>query len=280
VTFYKFFNQFSKTNKNLETHNDNERNALLMINFMINEYINIYNNSIWDIYNESLDDNMIKFDIYLKRTIETLMKERNSKRLFESKSNISYQSNQDNNKDFIEDLFFYINTLKEKGNKMNDDEKNDYYCQIVNLLRITKVDLSVVSNKINGEMLSKIFELYYGVNSIEKTEDLSSLSLKQSQKEKNKTKSKGDKSPVEKGGYPKNNDKFDLTEKGINTIKKEKEISEQSKRILEYKKKYESLTDNKNKDKNFEDKNKENRPLNQNGETIEDIILLKIQKRN
>ena len=79
---------------------------------MISEYINIYSNSIWDIYNESLDDDMKKFDIYLKRTIETLMKEKNSNRLFESKSNISCQSNQDNNKEFIEDLFFYINTLK------------------------------------------------------------------------------------------------------------------------------------------------------------------------
>ena len=274
VTFYKFFNEFSKTNKNLETHNNNEKNALLMINYMISEYINIYNNSIWDIYKESLDDDMIKFDIYFKRTIETLMKERNSKRLFESKSNISCQSNQDNKKEFIEDLYFYVNTLKEKGNKMNDAEKNDYYCQIVNLLRITEVDFSVVSNIIKGEMLSKIFELYYGINSIEKTEDLSSLSLKQSQKEKNKIKSKGDKSTFEQLGYPKNSDKFDLTEKGINTNKKEKEISEQSKRILEYKKKYESLTDNKNKDKN-----KENIPLNQNNETIVDNNFIKNTKK-
>ena len=265
VTFYKFFNEFSKTNNNLETHNENEKNALLMINYMISEYINIYNNSIWGIYNESLDEDMIKFDIYLKRTIETLMKEKNSKRLYESKSNISCQSNQDNKKDFIEDLYFYINALKEKGNMMNDDEKNDYYYQIVNLLRITGVDFSVVSNKISGEMISKIFELYYGINSIDKAEDLSSLSLKESQKEKSKIKSKYDKSPIEQLGYPKNNDKFDLIEKGINTIKKEKEISEQSKRILEYKKRYESLTDNKNKDKN-----KENVPLNQNRETIVD----------
>ena len=270
VTFYKFFNEFSKTNKNLETHNDNEKNALLMINYMISEYTNIYNNSIWDIYNESLDEDMIKFDIYLKRTIETLMKEKNSKRLFESKSNISYQSNQDNKNDFIEDLHFYINTLKEKGSKMNDDEKNDYYCQIVNLLRITGVDFSVVSNQINGEMLSKIFELYSGINSIDKAEDLSSLSLKQSQMEKSKIKSKGDKSPIEQLGYPKNNDKFCLIEKGINTNKKEKEISEQSKRILEYKKRYESLTDNKDKDKN-----KENVPLNQNSEAIVDNNFIK-----
>ena len=280
VTFYKFFNEFSKTNNNLETHNENEKNALLMINYMISEYINIYNNSIWDIYNESLDEDMIKFDIYLKRTIEALMKEKNSKRLYESKSNISCQSNQDNKKDFIEDLYFYINALKEKGNMMNDDEKNDYYCQIVNLLRITGVDFSVVSNKISGEMISKIFELYYGINSIDKAEDLSSLSLKQSQKEKSKIKSKGDKSPIEQFGYPKNNDKFDLIEKGINTIKKEKEISEQSKRILEYKKRYESLTDNKNKDKNmFEDKNKENVPLNQNRETIVDNNFIKNTKK-
>ena len=245
-----------------------------MINYMISEYINIYNNSIWDIYYESLDDDMKKFDIYLKRTIETLMKEKNSKRLFESKSNISCQSNQDNNKEFIEDLFFYINTLKEKGNTMNEDEKNDYYCEIVNLLRTTNVDLSVVSNNIKGEMLSKIFELYYGINSSKKTEGLSSLSLKQSQEEKNKIKSKGDKSPVEQLGYTKNNIKFDLTEKGKNTTKKEKEISEQSKRILEYKKKYESLTDNKNKDKN-----KENIPLNQNSETIEDNNFIKNTKK-
>ena len=279
VTFYKFYNEFSKTNKNLETHNNNEKNSLLMINYMISEYINIYSNSIWDIYNESLDDDMKKFDIYLKRTIETLMKEKNSNRLFESKSNISCQSNQDNNKEFIEDLFFYINTLKEKGNTMNEDEKNDYYCEIVNLLRVTNVDLSIVSNNLKGEMLSKIFELYYGINSCKKTEELSSLSLQQSKEEKNKIKSKGDKSPVEQFGYPKKNIKFDLTEKGKNTTKKEKEISEQSKRILEYKKKYESLTDNKNKDKNFEDKNKENRPLNQNSETIEDNNFIKNTKK-
>ena len=269
VTFYKFFNEFAKTNKNLETHSDNEKNALLMINHMINEYINIYNNSIWDIYNESLDDEKIKFDIYLKRRIETLMKEKNSKKLFQSKSNISCQSNQDNNKEFIDDLFFYINSLKERGNKMNEDEKNNYYCEIVNLLRITKVDFSVLSNRISGEMASKIFELYYGINSSKKVEDLSSVSLKQSQEEKNKIKSKGEKSPIEQMGYIKNNN--NLIKKGINTTKKGKEISEQSKRILEYKKKYESLTDNKNKDKNIiEDNNKENVPLNQNSEKIVD----------
>lgn len=280
VTFYKFFNEFSKTNKNLETHYDNEKNSLLMINYMINEYINIYNNSIWDIYNESLDDDMIKFDIYLKRTIETLMKEKNSKRLFESKSNVSYQSNQENNKEFVEDLFFHINTLREKGNEMNENEKNDYYCEIVNLLRITKVDLSVLSNKINGEMLSKIFELYYGIHSNEKIEDLTSVSLKQSQEGKNKTKNKGDKSPASQSGHPKNNMKFDLIRKGINTTKKEKEISEQSKRILEYKKRYESLTDNKNKDKNtLEDKSKENVSLNQNIEKVVDDNFIQNTKK-
>ena len=89
VSIYKFFISYERTNKNLEAKNNEEKNALLIINSLISEYVKIYNNTIWEIYHKALDNNMIKMDIYFKRTIEILLKEINLKNI-EYKTNIVF----------------------------------------------------------------------------------------------------------------------------------------------------------------------------------------------
>ena len=41
-----------------------------MINSMISEFIKIYGDKIWDIYQKSLSNDIKRVDIYLKRNIE------------------------------------------------------------------------------------------------------------------------------------------------------------------------------------------------------------------
>ena len=63
------------TNENLVAHNINEENALNMINSIISEFIKIYEDRIWGVYHSSLDENMKRVDIHLKRSIEVNLKE-------------------------------------------------------------------------------------------------------------------------------------------------------------------------------------------------------------
>lgn len=275
VSLYEFFIDFQRTNKNLEinNNNENEKNSLLIINSIISEYINIYNNSIWYIYHKALDNNMIKLDIYFKRTIEILLKENNSKQIIESIKN-----NKEN--ETIQDIMIYINKLKSNGEKISPEEKNNIYCEIVNLLRLNKINISILSNKIDGDIFSKIFELYYGINGSKQTQELSEDIVSQSQtnknvsKKKNKTKNKPSLSPFKKTDKNKNENKSKNEKKSKNNInktnitqqKKVKEISEQSKRIIEYKNKIKYLTEsNKNRNqKKIEKENDENKQMNNN----------------
>ena len=287
VTLYNFFKDFIITNENLEPHSENERNALLMINSIISEYINIYSNSIWDIYSESLDSNMLKLDIYFKRTIEVLIKSINSKKIFNSKkTNKSLEYNSEINNEFKEDILNYINDLKTKGNKITPEEKYNYYYEIVNLLRINNINISFLSNKIDGDIFAKICEIYYGINtnSNNQSKDFSTISNIQSKfqtslnEQKNKNK---DQSSFKKLNHSKTGNKFknNLIKNDINSPKKEKEISEQSKRILEYKNKFKYLTEsNKNRKQNSLEKNDENKQLNNENKNSNNFISNEINQ--
>ena len=152
--------------------------------------VTIYNNSIWEIYHKALDNNMLKMDIYFKRTIEILLKEINSKIIKNKNNNISTQKITDNNSkssdnEFIQEILSYVNELKTQGDKLTPEEQYNIYCEIVSILRINKINISILSNKIDGDIFSKIFELYYGINSNEESQQLSKGSITQAQTTKN-----------------------------------------------------------------------------------------------
>ena len=286
VTIYDFFIDFERTNKNLETNNNDEQNALLIINSLISEYVTIYNNSIWEIYHKALDNNMLKMDIYFKRTIEILLKEINTKIIKNKNNNIFTQKITDNNSkssdnEFIQEILSYVNELKTQGDKLTPEEQYNTYCEIVSILRINKINISILSNKIDGDIFSKIFELYYGINSNEESQQLSKGSATQTQTTKNiiqKNKNNEKKiikkrknvSPIKKDEKSKNEIKskqHNVKKTNNNSRqKKVKEKSEQSKRIIEYNNKIKYLTEsNKNRNQRMINReNNENIPMNNN----------------
>ena len=288
ITLYKFFRDFEKTNKNLKTHTDNEKISLLMINSLIEEYVNIYNSSIWDIYNQALNNDMLKMDIFLKRTIEISLKEINQKNMMDNISNFSFNKKtqneniNQNSDESIKDIMPYINKLKNESNKMSQEEQNNCYFEIVFFLRDNKINISILSNKIDGEIFAKILEFYYGINSGKNTKDFSLIS-KANNKSNIIEKNNINKKTKNKQINPslKINSKFKKDIKFKKNIKK-KEMSDQSKRIMEYKNKVEYLTEsNKDRNKNtLEKNNNENKSLNCNINTINNIVENTLNKIN
>ena len=280
ISLYDFFDDFSKTNKNLETYLENERNALLMINSIITEYIAIYKNSIWEIYNKSLNSENLKFDTHFKKSIEVLLKDFNSKKMLESKKNfyfleqMPFDNNNDNDKYkvFIEEIMPYINELKNKRDKMTIEEENNCYYGIISSLRLNKINISVLSNKIDGDIFAKILNCYYGINPSEETKEFSQISQIQYMSKMNlfnKNNKKIGNSPFKKTEKFKNEEKENKTKNNLknNEIKitKKKENSDQTKRIIEYKKKVKYLTEsNKEKNQRFFENNNENQQMNIN----------------
>ena len=260
ISLYDFFIGFE--NKNMEPNNENEKIALLMINSLITEYINIYNNSIWDIYHESLDNDMLKLDIYFKRTIEILLKNINSSKYIKSKKDVI----EDNSNNEIENIMFHIQKLKTKGDEMTNEEKINCYCEIVRILRMNKINISILSNKIDGDIFAKILDFYYSISSSKTTKGLSQNSqTKQSIVEKVIKIKKIINTPLKKNEKFKNDKKINnnLKKNDIKNPKKGKEITE-SKRILDYKNKIKYLTESsKNRNqKTLEKENNENKPIN------------------
>ena len=286
VSLYNFFFDFSKTNEKLEPKNENEKNALLMIKYLINEYIHIYNKSIWDIYRKSLDNDMQKYDIYFKRTIEILLREFNSKNKLESlKKNNNFIENLSKDSPYnkiIEEIMHYANKLKQNDKNMTEEEKNKCYNEIVYLLRTNKINSSILSNKIEGDTFAKIFERYNGINSSKDTQDLSQSIKTKSKINKNINQKEKDKIKKDEVSQNKKVEKLKKENKN-NSIKKDiknkVETSEQSKRILEYKKKYKYFTEN-NKNRNqitLEKLNDENKQINNNNiNTVNNNRVVKI----
>ena len=248
ISLYNFFLDFSQSNQNLESNNDSENNALLMMNEFIKEYIYIYGNSIWKIYHDSLDDNMLKMDIDFKRTIELLYKEIKSENI--SKNNlylslgVNLDANDNNNDDVLGEIMKYANEIKNNVINMDELQRNNCYFEIVSLLRMNNLDISLLKDKIDNDIMDKIFELYYGIK--ENFESKKTIQFSQLKEEDIKP-------------------KLILPQNNINK-KKPKEISEQSKRILDYKNKIKYLTEGDNlRNENTSGKeNDENKQINNN----------------
>ena len=247
-----------------------------MIKSLISEYINIYKKSIWDIYRNSLDDNMKKIDIYFKRTIEILLREFNSKNLLESlsksKNSKNFLSQDSTNNKVIEEIMSYVNKLKQKNSNMTITEQDNCYMEIILLLRQNKIDISILSNKIKGDIFAKIFERYHGINSSEETQNLSEFSKTQSNLSKNinkKEKITKTKNDTTSDGKFTNEIKNTFNKKD-KKIQNKKEISERTKRILDYQNKYKHLTEY-NKNRNQKTLEKANDEDKQNNNNINDI---------
>ena len=247
ITIYNFFLEFSQMNQNLQPNNEKENNALLMIDELIKQYIYIYGDDIWNIYQNSLDDNMLKFDVYFKREIELLYKEINLDKIIKNNSNKSLGgiTNFDNNDDNFKEIMNYVNELKNNCINMNEQERNNCYFEIISLLRINNLDISILKDKIDNDIKDKIFELYYGIK--EDIESKKSIQFSQLNGEDSNS----------QFIFPENND-YD--------IKKPKKISEQSKRIMDYKNKIKYLTESdslRNNNTSIKE-NDENKQMNDN----------------
>ena len=302
-SFYLFYSEFEKTNENLVPHNINEEHALAMINAIINEFIKIYGNKIWDVYRCSLNNEAKRFDKYLKQTIEINLREYKNKTLLMKnnlqidydinlinqnsiyssynnnfgnpdaikENNINKQNIQNNEINKEEDLMFYVNKLKENGHCMTMEEKNNYYNKIVSLLKANNTPVTLISTKLDMEFYSKIYELYHSFSSVDSPKNKNVINIiGENTKMKILLKNKS------------NNQNNIKTNSNYN-------LTEQAKRIQEYKNKYNSLTGNTsykppdifstNKDNcNFrvnENINNENKQLNNN----DDLSSLEKRKK-
>ena len=178
--FYSFLN-LKKTNENLIPHNINEENALNIINSIISEFIKIYGDGIWGLYHSSIDDNLKKMDVHLKRSIEINLREYNNnnammnansllqlanKYNFNNSINDENNINNSDNDKFVDknDVMYYIKGLKERGLIMSEEEKNNYYKEIVSLLYKNDQPITSISTKLDKEYYTKIYELYHSYN--------------------------------------------------------------------------------------------------------------------
>ena len=301
-SFYHFFSEFEKTNENLIPHNINEQNALAMINSMICEFIKIYGDKIWDIYQNSLSNDIKRVDIHLRRSIQINLRDyknnnflmnnnldnnfnitnnnnnfttvNNNLSSINNNNNIENNLERENNSPFINntnnnnnnitdddkkeegDLMTLVNKLKENGNIMNTNEKNNYYKEIVSLLKKNNQSVTLISTKLDLEYYTKIYELYHSFdqqntlkneNDIEKNNDFKTTKNINNNNNKNNT-----------IRIVVNNQKTSLSndrDNKLNQNNKNKDyiLTEQAKRIQDYKNKYITLTEATNKDNNNND---------------------------
>ena len=259
-SFYHFFSEFEKTNDNLVPHNKNEENALSMINAMIWEFIKIYGDNIWEVYRNSLSNDIKRVDIHLRRSIEINLREfRNNTLLMQNnlaidynfnlpnkniihpsnnnygnntakikENNINIQNNENNNNE--DNLMFYVHKLKENGQRMTLEEKNNYYKKIVSLLKDNHQPVTLISTKLDLEYYSKIYELYHSNTSVD--------SLKNKNNNVINIISNNTKMKILLKNGPK-------SKSNVNNMKiNNSTLTEQAKRIQDYKNKYISLTEN------------------------------------
>ena len=251
-TLFIFFSEYEKTNINLLPHNINEENTLNIINMIIAEFIKIYGDKIWGVYHASLDDDMKRIDIHFKRSIEIGLKEYNQSQIYFNKNTLMQMANKYNfNNNLISDknnivtnnneninnisedktdIIYYVNKLKDQGTLMTEEEKNKCYNEIVSLLHEKNEPITSLSTQLDKEYYSKLYELYHS----------SSINNKENN--------------------PKNNSKPKLSisngqrdKQSINKNSSDFTLTEQAKRIQEYKNKFNSLTERTNVDNNNND---------------------------
>ena len=299
---YHFFSEFEKTNENFIPHNINEKNSLAMINSMITEFIKLYGDKIWDIYNNSLNNEIKRVDIYLKRNIlknlreyknnnfllnnnfqidnnfniiqnnnNNIKNELASENNYKSKNEINIENNMNKKANtYIEDkndVMIYINKLKENVKIMTDEEKNECYNTIVSLLKANNQPISIIFTQLDMESSSKIYELYHSYDHRNSSINNNDNNTNNNIISKNASKANTIKIKLTNG--PKN--KQNQNNSKINNFM----LTDQGKRIQEYRNKYNTLTDKGNNDNNHVDifgnanfniKNNENKPLNGNNE--------------
>ena len=292
-TLFIFFSEYEKTNINLLPHNINEENTLNIINMIIAEFIKIYGDKIWGVYHASLDDDMKRIDIHFKRSIEIGLKEYNQSQIYFNKNTLMQMANKYNfNNNLISDknnivtnnneninnisedktdIIYYVNKLKDQGTLMTEEEKNKCYNEIVSLLHEKNEPITSLSTQLDKEYYSKLYELYHS----------SSINNKENNSKNNsKPKLSISNGQRDKQSINKNSSDFTLTE--------------QAKRIQEYKNKFNSLTERTNVDNNnndiFSNKcnnfnfkgkiNDENNQINgDNDSIINNNILLDLENR-
>ena len=251
-TLFVFFSEYEKTNINLLPHNINEENTLNIINMIIAEFIKIYGDKIWGVYHASLDDDMKRIDIHFKRSIEIGLKEYNQSQIYFNKNTLMQMANKYNfNNNLISDknnivtnnneninnisedktdIIYYVNKLKDQGTLMTEEEKNKCYNEIVSLLHEKNEPITSLSTQLDKEYYSKLYELYHS----------SSINNKENNSKNNsKPKLSISNGQRDKQSINKNSSDFTLTE--------------QAKRIQEYKNKFNSLTERTNVDNNNND---------------------------
>ena len=251
-TLFIFFSEYEKTNINLLPHNINEENTLNIINMIIAEFIKIYGDKIWGVYHASLDDDMKRIDIHFKRSIEIGLKEYNQSQIYFNKNTLMQMANKYNfNNNLISDknnivtnnnenmnnisedktdIIYYVNKLKDQGTLMTEEEKNKCYNEIVSLLHEKNESITSLSTQLDKEYYSKLYELYHS----------SSINNKENNSKNNsKPKLSISNGQRDKQSINKNSSDFTLTE--------------QAKRIQEYKNKFNSLTERTNVDNNNND---------------------------
>ena len=251
-TLFIFFSEYEKTNINLLPHNINEENTLNIINMIIAEFIKIYGDKIWGVYHASLDDDMKRIDIHFKRSIEIGLKEYNQSQIYFNKNTLMQMANKYNfNNNLISDknnivtnnneninnisedktdIIYYVNKLKDQGTLMTEEEKNKCYNEIVSLLHEKNEPITSLSTQLDKEYYSKLYELYH------------SLSI--NNKENNSKNNSKPKLSISNGQRDK---------QSINKNSSDFTLTEQAKRIQEYKNKFNSLTERTNVDNNNND---------------------------
>ena len=251
-TLFIFFSEYEKTNINLLPHNINEENTLNIINMIIAEFIKIYGDKIWGVYHASLDDDMKRIDIHFKRSIEIGLKEYNQSQIYFNKNTLMQMANKYNfNNSLISDknnivtnnnenrnnisedktdIIYYVNKLKDQGTLMTEEEKNKCYNEIVSLLHEKNEPITSLSTQLDKEYYSKLYELYH------------SLSI--NNKENNSKNNSKPKLSISNGQRDK---------QSINKNSSDFTLTEQAKRIQEYKNKFNSLTERTNVDNNNND---------------------------
>ena len=251
VSLYNFFLEFEKTNENLIPHNLNEANSLSMMNSIINEFIKVYGEKIWNFYDDALNNDMKRNDVYFKRSIQLKLRElknndfllnnepKDVQNLINKNTNKTLtiniiKGNEKNNIDTNikeKDIDYYVLELKEKGKIMSDKERNNIYKEIISLLKKNNESITSLSGKLGIDYYGKIYEQYHSDNQKE-----SPIGIK---KNINNYKPITSLSNDSKKKLIQNNNKtssFMLTE--------------QAKRIQEYKNKFNYLTDKSNSDNN------------------------------
>ena len=316
-SFYQFFSEFEKTNENLIPHNINEKNALDMINSLICEFIKIYGDKIWDVYNNSLSNDLKRIDIYFRRSIQNILRNyKNNNVLMNSNLNINFNiannnnnfinvnnlssvnnavqlfvnpdKGKDKNNPFLnnnindfrneeENVMFLVNKIKENGKIMDENERNNIYQTIVSLLKKNSQSITSISTKLDNENFTKIYELYHSFDQ--------NNNIKINNKENNKINNNNN------GGR-----KILLSDERGNKLNqnnknKDYNLTDQAKRIQEYKNLYFNITEARNIDKNkndiFSDNNNnfnfkgkindENKQMNNNFKN--DISTLELEAR-